>query len=323
MPELLILRHANAIRYDYENDFDRRLRTKGKRNAQRIGTLLSGLKKFPDIVYSSPAERAITTAEKAVKSSGNDVSCIKVVDDLYPGTWPVYQKLLNNIPDKAGCVMLVGHNPALEMLVTRLGKNTVPYNDKGNILSPASLAILTFDCKWSELKKSAAKVTKIIHANDLPVLFPFPLHKPTEQRVRPSYYYAQSAVIPFKYIDKKLHIMLVTSSSGKRWVVPKGIIEPGMTAQESAANEALEEGAITGDVFDKKIGDYKVKKWEASCEVKVYVMHVKKQLSDRQWQESHRKRCWVSIKKAQALLDNSELKKIVTKLPVWLKNNQS
>ena len=321
MPELLILRHANAIRYDYHDDFNRRLRDKGKRNAQRVGTWLALNDKLPKVIYTSPANRALTTAEKVCKSAGQGTSRIIVQKNLYPGSRAAYEKLLNSVSDKRERVMLVGHNPELESLVAYLTRDKVPVNRKGNILSPASLAILQFDGKWKDLGKGQARLKKIMHAENLPERFPYPLAKANEWRIRPSYYYSQSAVIPFKYVDGKLNILLITSSKGKHWVVPKGIHEPGMSAQESAAKEAFEEAAVEGKVYEACIGSYRYQKWEADCNVKVYAMRVKKQLSNRHWEESHRKRCWVTVNKAVDMLDNKDLAKMVANLPGWMKKN--
>jgi len=39
----------------------------------------------------------------------------------------------------------------------------------------------------------------------------------------------QSAVIPYQIVDGEIEIMVITSSTGKRWVIPKGLVEPDMT----------------------------------------------------------------------------------------------
>ncbi len=321
MPELLILRHANAIRYDYEDDFNRRLRTKGKRNAQRIGTWLAVNQSLPDVIYSSPADRALTTAHKAIKSAGYGVDRVKTREDFYPGSCHDFEKLLKKQPKKYQRIMLVGHNPALEMLLQKLVDKKLPLNKKGKILSPASMAILKFDGDWSDLKAGKVKLVDIIHADNLPRQYPYPLLKRRSWRDRPAYYYTQSAVIPYKIVNGKLKILLITSNMGSHWVVPKGIHEPGMTAQESAAKEAMEEAAVKGRVDNRLLASYKYPKWGAKCEVAVYAMRVTKQLCSKQWQESHRKRVWVSVNKAADRLDNPDLQKIIKKLPDWLKKH--
>ena len=67
--------------------------------------------------------------------------------------------------------------------------------------------------------------------------------------------------------------MIVSSSNNKHWLIPKGIVEPGMTAEESACKEAFEEAGVKGIVEDF-IGSYAQKKWGAKCTVAVYAMRV-------------------------------------------------
>ena len=62
----------------------------------------------------------------------------------------------------------------------------------------------------------------------------------------PAWMYRQSAVIPYRKRPNGLEVLLVTSRKGTRWVLPKGVVEPGMTPAASAAREALEEAGIRG-----------------------------------------------------------------------------
>ena len=48
--------------------------------------------------------------------------------------------------------------------------------------------------------------------------------------------YRQSGVIPFRRRGAAIEILLITSRSGKRWVVPKGSVEPDLTPAESGAD---------------------------------------------------------------------------------------
>lgn len=109
--------------------------------------------------------------------------------------------------------------------------------------------------------------------------------------------YRQSAVIP--YVKRKGHfeIVLVTSSSARHWIFPKGIIEPDMSPQDSAAKEALEEAGISGKVASEMIAEYEYEKWGGICSVQVYPMKVAEILDE--WDEKHfRRREIVSVSKA-------------------------
>ena len=132
-------------------------------------------------------------------------------------------------------------------------------------------------------------------------------------RTRPDFFYQQSAVIPFRGRGDNLEIMVITSRRKRRWVVPKGVKEPDMSAPDSAAKEALEEAGIEGDVLPGSIGSYDYEKWGGTCTVDVYAMEVKKVYDD--WLESFRDRQWVSLEEAAGRLGEEDLKAIVRSLP--------
>ncbi|MFG0255392.1 MAG: NUDIX hydrolase, partial [Rhodopirellula sp. JB053] len=128
----------------------------------------------------------------------------------------------------------------------------------------------------------------------------------------------QSAVIPFRYFDDELEVLVVSTSKGKRWVVPKGIHDPGKSAQESAANEAMEEAGVLGNVIDVEVGRYTHDKWGATCTVAVYPMEVIEVLDDDRWPESHRKREWLSVDAAADRVHQHELRDMIRSLPEML-----
>lgn len=56
----------------------------------------------------------------------------------------------------------------------------------------------------------------------------------------------QAGALPFLFKDGILHVVLVTSSSGQKWLVPKGRLERGMAMEDVALMEAAEEGGVVG-----------------------------------------------------------------------------
>lgn len=128
----------------------------------------------------------------------------------------------------------------------------------------------------------------------------------------PAYYYTQSAALPFRWRDGQPEILLITSSSGRRWGIPKGICEPGLTPQQSARIEAREEAGILGDIGEASIGTFLVKKWGNQCEVTVYPMKVTQQFDEQDWEEPHRRREWLSPSEAATRVDNQDLQQLIT-----------
>ncbi len=119
----------------------------------------------------------------------------------------------------------------------------------------------------------------------------------------------QSAVVPIS--DGQ--VCMITSSSGKRWIVPKGMIDPGHTAGESALMEAWEEAGLVGVLRPEPAGSYVYQKYGRTHHVVVFVMEVTEAVSD--WPErTIRRREWVSPEVASDRVDELALKLIIESL---------
>ena len=130
--------------------------------------------------------------------------------------------------------------------------------------------------------------------------------------------YNQSGVVPFRWGKDGVEILLITSRSGKRWVIPKGIVEPELSPQESAQKEAFEEAGITGNIINTTIGKYTYKKWGGTCTVQVFLLEVEK-ICDEWPEDFFRTREWISVKEASKRVDEEELKKIIQSIPTYIK----
>jgi phosphohistidine phosphatase len=130
----------------------------------------------------------------------------------------------------------------------------------------------------------------------------------------PNWIYTQSAILPYRRQGDDLEVLVITSRKGTRWVLPKGIVEPGMTAAASAAKEAMEEAGVEGRVAEQSLGKYRYEKWGGTCEVEVFPMKVTTEL--KRWPErAFRRREWVTLKKASKRLDHGKLREILRRLP--------
>ncbi len=305
--ELLLLRHGKSDWESNADDFNRPLKDRGKRAAQRMGVWLATHDKIPDTIISSPAERALTTAEKCCKAMGQGSGNIVLQQKVYLADTDDLFEVLRQIPASACRVMLVGHNPGLEDLLVDLTDGVAEPEEDGKLLPTATLALLEIDVNWSDIKRGSARPVRIIRPCTLPKKFPWPLYNAKESRDRPAYYYNQSSVIPYRLSDGVCEILIVRSSKKKHWVVPKGIHEPGLTSQQSAAKEAFEEGGVEGSVDAKTVGSYSYLKWGAECIVKVYSMEVSRVIEESEWEERHRTRQWVSPEQAAGLVRQAEL----------------
>lgn len=312
--ELLILRHAKAERGGQGDDFDRPLKDKGKRDAQRVGVWLAEQNLVPDQVISSPAERALVTAEKSCKAMGLYAGHIATDRRLYGADVKSLLDVLNEVAEAGSRLMLVGHNPGLEDLLEYLAAGSLPAEREDKLLPMAAIARLSMPEDWAQLSRGCAELIALTRPEGLPKKFPFPDHAGTERRDRPAYYYTQSSVIPYRMNNDDPEILVILSSQKKHFVVPKGIKDPGLSPQDSAAKEAREEAGVEGRVIEPALGSYCYEKWGALCEVDVYAMEVTDVVAEREWQESHRGREWVSPEEAASRLKQKALVPMVLML---------
>jgi len=130
----------------------------------------------------------------------------------------------------------------------------------------------------------------------------------------PEYFFNQSGVIPYRIKNEHIEVMLITSRKRKRWVIPKGVVEPSMSPAESAGQEAWEEAGLVGPVSDKAIGSYHYDKWGGTCHVEVFLLPVEQVFDD--WPEAgFRERRWLNLQEAARRVDEEKLKQIITSLP--------
>lgn len=126
-----------------------------------------------------------------------------------------------------------------------------------------------------------------------------------------------SAALPYLIHPDGLKIVLITSRKRGRWIIPKGEIEPELTAWDSAAKEAWEEAGIEGVIATESLGTYAHQKWGSTCTVQVFPLAVTQ--LHCQWLEDHeRQRQVVSLAKARKLIEMKSLRKMLGKFERWL-----
>lgn len=323
MRTLIIMRHGHAQALSNEGDMACALKDKGKRNAQRVGVFLAQNGFDLSHAVTSPAERALVSAEKAMKAGGFGIQKLRTDKRLYEGGAEEVLQAICETPKNIETLLVVAHKPALIKLLKRLSPAGLPKNRKGKILPKAAAMVFDLAGVWSELSYEKCRFRQVVYPATLPRLFPFPGIMGQEERIRPSYYYSQSCVIPYRKTEDGLEVLVITSSKNKHWVLPKGIHEPGLTAQQSASEEALEEAGVSGRVHKRMVGSYDYDKWEGTCTVGVYALEVRDVQGQADWAENHRKRQWCSISDAAKLVSNPDLAAIILKLTDFLEQETS
>lgn len=124
----------------------------------------------------------------------------------------------------------------------------------------------------------------------------------------------QSAALAYRWSRNGPQVLLVTSRNTRRWVLPKGGIKSGLSACDSAAQEAYEEAGIEGRIGRACLGVYsyakKSGKSDGLCLVRVFPLKLIVIHAD--WPERRqRRREWVSLPLACARVKEAMLKRIL------------
>jgi phosphohistidine phosphatase len=162
MKSVLLLRHAKSSwKHSELADHDRPLNNRGKRDAPLIGRLLKKEDLVPEIIISSTATRARSTAEAVAKASGYRGEIV-LDKSLYAAGPIAYLNVMHHLSNEYVRALIIGHNPGLEELVEMLTGEIHP-------MPTCSLAHVKFRVdKWSEIdNKIKGKVAGILRPRDL------------------------------------------------------------------------------------------------------------------------------------------------------------
>ena len=103
---------------------------------------------------------------------------------------------------------------------------------------------------------------------------------------------------------------MVSSRSGRRWVLPKGQIDPGHTAAEAALLEAWEEAGLVGALEADPVGSYVYEKFDAGHHVLVYRMTVTEVREE--WPErAMRQRVFLSVEEVLDRIEEPGLRDLI------------
>ena len=118
MKTLLLIRHAKSSWDDSTlDDHERPLNQRGKANAPIMAKRLQKLGIKPDMLFSSTAQRAASTAEVFAEHLDFPQPKISYDPDLYLASAGMLQDFICKIENSLNFVLVFGHNPGLTLLV--------------------------------------------------------------------------------------------------------------------------------------------------------------------------------------------------------------
>ncbi|MEC3878260.1 SixA phosphatase family protein [Parapedobacter sp. 10938] len=144
---LFIIRHAKSDWGFDVSDFDRPLNSRGFKNAPKMAKRLADYTVKPQQLVSSPAKRAITTAQIFAEHLTIPVNEIKLEPRIYEALPNTLLQIINELDNGIDRVAFFGHNPGLTLLVNSLADEHI-YN-----LSTCSIVHLRFDdvSEWASI----------------------------------------------------------------------------------------------------------------------------------------------------------------------------
>ena len=171
MKKLYLIRHAKSSWSNHElEDIDRPLNDRGKHDAPRMGKYLAHRAEKAEIIFSSPALRAISTA-RAIQENWKSPSNIEEEVKLYEGNTSEILDLINQIDDAISWTRFSQpHDYSLgKLLLTRrynvpLGLAILQFNKNAGVRSKlnGNLPILQFpknlksiNCQKTKLEKQS------------------------------------------------------------------------------------------------------------------------------------------------------------------------
>ena len=120
MKRILLMRHAKSDwGAQYATDFERSLNARGQRDAPIMAAFMAAHNLLPELIVSSPAQRAKMTAEFVARE--RTFAGEFIFDQrIYLASPAMLLEVIQELPDAVETAMLVGHNPGMEDIIELL-----------------------------------------------------------------------------------------------------------------------------------------------------------------------------------------------------------
>jgi len=156
MKKLILVRHAKSS-WEYDViDADRSLSERGVKDAHRTSEYLKDKIPEPDIVFASPANRALHTCIIFLKTLNIPFQKLHIAEDMYDFEGEKVINLLRNLEDTFQSVAVFGHNNALTSLCNIFGDKAI------DNLPTSAVAVINFNVQaWAKIERGITELTVI------------------------------------------------------------------------------------------------------------------------------------------------------------------
>lgn len=167
MPRLYIMRHAKSDWSVAAGDIDRPLKQGGVEAAEKMGLWLAQQDIIPELIVSSPAVRAEHTARIICKHLGKDAEAIIRDDRIYEANLDDLLNVVSEYGKSAKHILLTGHNPGMNQLVSYLSREEPVRNRNGKLMTTAAIAILDYDDAAISIGSHTARLVQIARPKEI------------------------------------------------------------------------------------------------------------------------------------------------------------
>ncbi len=164
---LWLVRHAKSDWEEGVPDFERGLNARGHRDGPFMAAWLSSQPHRAEWIWSSTANRALTTSRYLAQGWGVSDAHLIEVDALYHAAPRTAFEVLSETPPDITAVAVVFHNPGITALVNLLAGGEVLDN-----LPTLGIAEFSSTLPWSEVHSGAFKFERIVSPKLLRALQP-------------------------------------------------------------------------------------------------------------------------------------------------------
>ncbi|MEK9647595.1 MAG: histidine phosphatase family protein [Gammaproteobacteria bacterium] len=155
--ELILMRHGKSDWSQPVSDFNRPIKKRGLKEAARVGQWLGEQDLAPDLIISSPAQRARQTAVTVSEVMDYTEDNIFFYEPVYMADVSELLDAIATAPEECQRLMVVGHNPGMEDLLFYLTEE-VDVPDDGKVMPTATIAVLETESSWGALEHSSCRL---------------------------------------------------------------------------------------------------------------------------------------------------------------------
>jgi len=154
MKTLILVRHAKSSWEHHVIDKDRPLKKRGFTDAKLVSMAFKNKGIQLDKVFSSPANRALSTCNLFIENLNIDKSNLHIEDDLYDFVGDQVINFIKNIKEDYQNVMIFGHNHAFTSICNIFGTAFI------DNLPTSGLVIIDFETDlWTDIKQGHTRLT--------------------------------------------------------------------------------------------------------------------------------------------------------------------